>query len=178
MDYKRCICVQDEEELLLHLTEIMADNNLDFISIVADEDTTRKILKTAIYYDYEFKDILLIRDNCDVYITSLGNTNDEAYEIYVEEGFDEECGKYLPVDNLTYIQNNLPQKDKYIKDVKKYASANDIELRFFKIGESEPEVYTFHNTYDGNNCCATICVASTSKDYVDIMKKFFDDYWN
>ena len=176
MKYKKCICMQDEEELLFHLTEIMQGTNLDFISIIADEETTREILKTAIYYDYEFKDIELIRGNCDVYIITLDNTNEEAYEICIEEGYSD--GEYFATDNLTYIQDNLPSKDKYIKDVWEYSLANDIELRFFKIGDSEPEIYTFHKTYEGNNRCATICVASTAKDYVDIMKNFFEDYWS
>lgn len=181
-----CLIVQDVKELLLALDNLMVGSGLDCISVVADEEIAKKLLYHAINDDdYNIGTIDLNRYNYDdAYIVTLNSDADRELTIEKAKG---ESGNYLATCAVTFIQNNLPCKEKYIEDVSKNKYVNDFEPLLFSIGEPQQEKsrkpeklnhkFEYANRYEDDKRFGEIYVTSNIADLVDLISTFFEEYF-
>lgn len=175
-----CLIVQDVKELLLALDNLMVGSGLDCISVVADEEIAKKLLYHAINDDdYNIGTIDLNRHNYDdAYIVTLNSDADRELVIEKAKG---EGGKYLATCAVTFIQNNLPCKEKYVEDVGKNKHIDDFEPLYFSIGRPQPEKanhkFGYSNRYEDDKRFGEICVTSNIADLVDLISTFFEEYF-
>lgn len=182
------IHVQDVEELLFNLTELLEDSCLDSVSIVADEDITRELLYYAVNDDYAIKSVMLDHYNYDdAYITTITapDPDEESdYSVDIEKAIGEK-GVYLASDCLTFIQYDIPCKCQYIEDVMNNKYIEEFDPQFFAVGDvdvrtdednaSKDGVFTYASHVDGKHSSGDILVQSTSKEFIDVIRKIFSD---
>lgn len=189
--------VEDENVLYSLLIEVMDECDLDEVSVVADEDVTVNLLYTAVNDVCNFGSIELDRWGYDdAYITTIRREYDyanleEDFVINVDKARYEDTN-YLATGNTTFIQYDLPCKCEYIEDVLNNKFIDDFDPEFFVIGDynadddedenNEPEdnhdkTYTYANHVEGKNSSGDIFIESTSKEFVDVLKGLFDEYF-
>lgn len=194
------LCVCDAEDLLIEVTDLAQDLDLDCISIIADEDTAKEVLYYAINDDiYNIESIDLDRYGYnDAYIITINN-HDSCYGLNIDKALGEK-GVYLATDTITFIQFDLPCKCQYIEDVMNNKYIKEFDPQFFifgsfneeeynkpeddkcrdncegceNCGEGENHYYTYANDYHGNNGYSEIFVSSTDKVFVSTIKDFFE----
>lgn len=194
------LCVCDAEDLLIEVTDLAQDLDLDCISIIADEDTAKEVLYYAINDDiYNIESIDLDRYGYnDAYIITINN-HDSCYGLNIDKALGEK-GVYLATDTITFIQFDLPCKCQYIEDVMNNKYIKEFDPQFFifgsfneeeynkseddkycdncegceNCGEGENHYYTYANDYHGNSGHSEIFVSSTDKVFVSTIKDFFE----
>ena len=194
------LCVCDAEDLLIEVTDLAQDLELDCISIIADEDTAKEVLYYAINDDiYNIESIDLDRYGYDdAYIITINN-HDNCYGLNIDKALGEK-GVYLATDTITFIQFDLPCKCQYIEDVMNNKYIREFDPQFFifgsfneeeynmpeddkccencegceNCGEGENHYYTYANDYHGNSGHSEIFVSSTDKVFVSTIKDFFE----
>ena len=163
----------------------MDSEGLGSVSIVADEDITRKLLYYAVNDDYDVKSVTLDHYGYDdAYITTINAPDadlDIDYSIDIEMALSKK-GTYLASDCLTFIQYNLPCKCQYIEDVMNNKYISDFDPEFFIVGDADcldeednDNIFTYASHIDGKHSSGDILVQSTSKDFIDMIRKIFDD---
>ena len=195
------LCVCDAEDLLIEVTDLAQDLDLDCISIIADEDTAKEVLYYAINDDiYNIESIDLDRYGYnDAYIITINN-HDSCYGLNIDKALGEK-GVYLATDTITFIQFDIPCKCQYIEDVMNNKYIKEFDPQFFifgsfneeeeynkpeddkycdncegceNCGEGENHYYTYANDYHGNSGHSEIFVSSTDKVFVSTIKDFFE----
>lgn len=184
------IQLDDENALNSLLMDVLNKYNLNIVSVVADKDITTQLLWYAVTDKCNFGVIELDKYNYDdAYITTIHKSFDDKkeLEIDVRKAMTDNTKPYLVADSVTFIQYNIPCKCDYIKDVMSNDFIINFDPYFFVIGEyneedNEPEeehehIYTYTNHVDGNHKSGDIFIESTSKEFVDAIKKIFDEYF-
>ena len=168
--------VDETFDLYIMLLEYLNEHDVDSVSVVADEETTKQLLYHAINDECSFNEINLDHyDYDDAYITTISDKNDD-YEIIIAKARYND-GKYLATDDATFIQYNLPCKCQYIEDVINNKFVKGFNPQFFQIGKieecNEPKTHTYADHFEDEGFSSDIYVESTSKEVVDAIKKVF-----
>jgi len=155
----------------------MISNNLDCVSVVADGDIAKKLLYHAINDDdYNIGQVDLDRYNYgDAYIITLDLDTESEREVVVVKAMDER-DKYLATGTDTFIQNNLPCKDKYIEDVKNNKYIDGFDPKFFTIGKPKKNdcLFEYFNRYEDDTRYAEISATSNISEFIDLVSAFFE----
>lgn len=175
-----CLRVQDVKELLLTLDNYMATYGLDCVSVVADGEIARQLLYHAINDDnYNIGQVDLDRYNQgDAYIITLDLDTDVDREVVIIKAKGE-SDKYLATGTDTFIQSDLPCKDKYIEDVKNNKYIDGFKPIFFRIGKLKDAdcLFDYYNRYEDNTKYGEISVSSNIADFIDLVSTFFEEYF-
>ena len=175
-----CLRVQDVEELLHVLDDLMSNCNLDCVSVVADGEVAKQLLYHAINDDgYNIGSIDLDRYNQkDAYIVTLDIDCEVDRELVIVKAKGKN-DKYLATGTVTFIQKDLPCKDKYIEDVKANKYVEGFDPKYFVIGKPQKsdQLYEYSNRFEDNERFGEIFVASNISELVELMSDFFEEYF-
>jgi len=157
----------------------MVTNNLDCVSVITDGEIAKQLLYHAINDDdYNIGQVDLDRYNYgDAYIITLSNSEVD-HEVVIGKAKGEN-DIYLATGTDTFIQDNLPCKEKYIEDVKNNKYIDKFEPRFFAIGKPQKNdhLYEYSNRYEDNMRYGEISIISNVADLVNLASSFFEEYF-
>ena len=172
---KDCYQACDVEELYWFLKEVVCD--LGEVSAVVNMETAQELMLYALDEDAQFGIVNLnAYDYSDYYLLTLEHSEKKGFRIYAEPAL-LDTGKYVTSDALTFVDYNMPNRCKYIKDVTDNIFIKDVKFEFFSIGEIENESYEYEKSFDNGKQSAEIHISSNVRDFVDLMASLFEDYF-
>ena len=172
-----CLRVQNVKELLHTLDNYMITYGLDCVSVVADGEIARQLLYHAINDEnYNIGQVDLDRYNQgDAYIITLDLDTEVDREVVIIKAKGE-SDKYLATGTDTFIQSNLPCKDKYIEDVKNNKYIDGFDPKFFTIGKPKKNdcLFEYFNRYEDDTRYGEISATSNIAEFIDLVSAFFE----
>jgi len=165
------IYFSDSYDLHEFLMEKMEDTEEPWITVITSSDTAKDLMYYCMECDYkvEYVDINDWEYD-DLYIVSIDN---EAVSVEPAN----RKGTYLWSDGEIFVDCSLEQSDAYIKAmIDRFG--DDFEATYVCVGEYEyGKVFEYENSYEDDKTYASISVSSNVKDYVDVVREFFEDYF-
>ena len=168
--------VDDIDDFYWFLMESLDEFNE--ISVFTDYETTKDLMWFIMQGENVRLGLIDINtlDYDGEYILSLQLHKGGAIELNVDQAKIDD--NYLTSGALTFVDYNVPTKCDYINKVSINPSVEK-GFRFFVIGEisDKDKVYEFEKHYEDDNYFTDISITSNVKEYVDIVKSMFDDFF-
>lgn len=161
----------DTTEFLDYIMDEMSELNDSWVSVVTDSDTAKELLFECMNegYNVEFVDINDWEYD-DLYYVTIDNETVAVEQAKLDD-------VYLSTDGEVYVDCSAEHSNEYISNMKK-RFGDELEMHYVGIGgEDDIKVYEYENHYEDNNVYAEITVASNVKDYVNMVREFFEDYF-
>lgn len=165
------VCFADASEFIDYINDEMLEHEKDWVSVVTNSDTAKELLFECMNegYNIEFVDINDWEYDDLYYVTIDSET------VAVEQAKLDNV--YLSTDGEVYVDCSAEHSNEYISNMKK-RFGDELEMHYVGIGgEDDIKVYEYENHYEDNNVYAEITVASNVKDYVNMVREFFEDYF-
>lgn len=161
----------DVSEFLDFILDQMSELDEGWVSVVTSSDTAKELLFECMKegYNVEFVDINDWEYD-DLYYVTI---DEDTVSVEQAKSYD----TYLLTDSITYVDRCAEYSDEYIKCMKEKLG-DDFEMHSVGIGEEDDtKIYEYENRYEDNNVYAEIIVSSNVKDYVNMVREFFEDYF-
>lgn len=168
----------DVDALYEYLVEELEEGGDGVISTVVDYNTAVELLTSALVDEYRpFIIDIDYEEYDDAYIVTLTSFNDRL-EVSVEKAHC--CSGYLTASEDMLVDCSLPTFNDYMDQVKQSPFYCSDGTKYFVIGENKNvfnKTYDYHNKFEDGNRFADFSVTSNVKDFVDVLQKFFEDYF-
>lgn len=168
----------DANELYEHLTDMLDNTDDGTISAVVNLNTAVDVLTYALVDEYSpFIIDIDTEEYDDAYIVTFTTFNNN-YEVSVEKAHS--SGGYVTGAETMFIDCSLPTYNNYMAEIKKHPFYYPERTITFFIGKNENvynKTYDYHNKFEDNDRFAEFTVSSNVKDFVDVLQKFFEDYF-
>ena len=175
---KNVLQFYDADGLYEYLVGELEEGEDGVISAVVDYDTAVELLTSALLDEYRpFIVDIDYEEYDDAYIVTLTNFNGR-FAVSIEKAHC--CNGYLIASEAMLVDYNIPTFDEYMAQVKKSPFYCSDGTKYFVIGENKNvfnKMYDYHNKFEDGNRFAAFSVTSNVKDFVDILQKFFEDYF-
>ena len=161
----------DVSEFLDFALAEMSELDEGWLSVVTNSDTAKELLFECMKegYNVEYVDINDWEYD-DLYYVTIDNDS-----ISVEQAKPNDT--YLYTDSVAYVDCCTEQSAEYIKSMKR-KFGDEFRMFYVSIGEEDDEkIYEYENRYEDGQVYAEIIVSSNVKDYVNMVREFFEDYF-